>query len=78
MTNTEGGTRSWSSVAAVDVSRRNKTNTLEIRLETDEGIQSALTNEEIERLLRRLKIGNSDFTSLQACPERKMCYISPW
>ena len=30
-----------------------------------------LSNEEIERLLRRLRIGPNDFTSVQACPERR-------
>ena len=69
-------TRSWSSVASLNLSRRNKTNTLEVRLET-EGVQCSLNHEEIERLLRRLKIGVSDFTSLQACPERKnVIYIT--
>ena len=63
--------KSWSSVAAVNVSSRNTTNTLEIRLETEQGVQSSLSVEEIERLLRRLSIRSNDFTSLQACPERK-------
>ena len=67
-----GPTQSWSSVVSVNVSQRNKTNTREIRLEADEGVQCSLNNEEIERLLRRLRIGSDDFTSVvQACPERK-------
>ena len=66
-----GPPRSWSSVASLNVSQRNHTNTLEIRLETEDGVQCALSNEEIERLLRRLNIGASDFTSVQACPERR-------
>ena len=72
-----GAPRSWSDVASISLSARNKTNTLEIRLETEQGVQNSLTNEEIERLLRRLKIGSTDFTSLQACPERKnVVYIT--
>ena len=66
-----GPPRSWSSVASLNVSQRNHTNTLEIRLETEDGVQCALSNEEIERLLRRLNIGASDFTSVQAYPERR-------
>ena len=70
-------TQSWSSIVSVNVSQRNKTNTLEIRLEADEGVQCSLNNEEIERLLRRLRIGSDDFTSVQACPERKnVVYIT--
>ena len=76
----EGNTslpRSWSSVASYNLSQRNKTNTLEVRLETEEGILCSLNNEEIERLLRRLKLASSDFTSVQACPERKnVVYIT--
>ena len=76
-TDANSAPRTWSSVAAVNVARRNKTNTLEVRLETEEGIQSSLSNEEIERLLRRLKISSSDFSSLQACPERRnVVYIT--
>ena len=69
--NSNSQPKSWSSVAALNVSQRNATNTLEVRLETEDGVLCSLNNKEIERLLRRLKIGVSDFTSEQACPERK-------
>ena len=61
----------WSSIASMNTSKRNKTNTLEIRLESDEGNSFTLNTEEIERLLRRLNIKSSEFTSVQACPERR-------
>ena len=63
--------RLWSSIASLNTSRRNMTNTLEVRLENDEGVSFSLNNEEIERLLRRLNIKAKDFTSVQACPERR-------
>ena len=70
-------TKSWSSIASMNVSKRNKTNTLEIRLENDEGFGCSLKEEEIERLLRRLKIQANQFTSVQACPERRnVIYIT--
>ena len=62
---------SWSSIASMNVSKRNKTNTLEVRLEKDEGTSCMLKVEEIERLLRRLNIQANQFTSVQACPERR-------
>ena len=64
-------TKSWSSIASMNVSKRNKTKTLEVRLENDEGYGCSLKEEEIERLLRRLNIHTSQFTSVQACPERR-------
>ena len=71
-TNTTTSSRTWSSIASLNVSKRNKTNTLEIRLENDQtGTGYSLNTEEIEKLLRRLKIDASQFTSVQACPERK-------
>jgi hypothetical protein len=70
-------TKSWSSIASMNVSKRNKTNTLEVRLENDEGYGCSLKDEEIERLLRRLNIQVSQFTSVQACPERRnVVYIT--
>ena len=42
--------RSWSSIASMNTSKRNNTNTLEVRLESDEGNGCSLNNEEIERL----------------------------
>ena len=63
--------RSWSSVASLNIARRNKTNTIEVRLENEESRGCTLNVEEIQRLLQRLKIKASDFTSVQACPERK-------
>ena len=70
-------TKSWSSIASMNVSKRNKTNTLEVRLENDEGYGFSLKDEEIERLLRRLNIQVSQFTSVQACPERRnVVYIT--
>ena len=72
-----GTNRSWSSIASLNISKRNKTNTLEIRLENDQGNSCSLDLEDIERLLRRLKISSNHFTSLQACPERKnVVYIT--
>ena len=64
-------TKTWSSIASMNISKRNKTNTLEIRLENDEGGACSLKDDEIERLLRRLNIQASQFTSVQACPERR-------
>ena len=70
--NTTSPSRTWSSIASLNISKRNKTNTLEIRLESDEtGTGYSLNTEEIEKLLRRLNINASQFTSVQACPERK-------
>ena len=63
--------KSWSSIASLNISKRNKTNSLEVRLENDEGKGCFLNNEEIERLLRRLNIQANQFTSVQACPERR-------
>ena len=69
--------KSWSSIASMNISKRNKTNTLEVRLENDEGNGCSLNEEEIERLLRRLKIQSNQFTSVQACPERRnVVYIT--
>ena len=63
--------KSWSSIASMNISKRNKTNTLEVRLENDEGNGCSLKEDEIERLLRRLNINSTQFTSVQACPERR-------
>ena len=69
--------KSWSSIASLNISKRNKTNTMEIRLENEQGTSCSLNTEEIERLLRRLKIDSKQFTSVQACPERKnVVYIT--
>ena len=74
---TTSTSKSWSSIASLNTSKRNKTNTLEIRLENDQGSNCSLNAEEIERLLRRLKIDSNHFTSVQACPERKnVVYIT--
>ena len=75
--NTTMSSRTWSSIASLNVSKRNKTNTLEIRLENDQTITGcSLNTDEIEKLLRRLKIDVSQFTSVQACPERnKNAYV---
>ena len=62
--------KAWSSIASMNISKRNKTNTLEIRLESDQTGGCSLNSEEIERLFRRLNIGRDQFTSCQACPER--------
>ena len=70
-------TKSWSSIASLNISKRNKTNSLEVRLENDEGKGCFLNDEEIERLLRRLNIKANQFTSVQACPERRnVVYIT--
>ena len=61
----------WANIASMNVSKRKKTNTLEVRLETEKGVSCSLNTEEIERLLRRLQINSSQFFAVQACPERK-------
>ena len=69
--------KSWSAVASMNRAKRNKTNTLEVRLENDEKRGCFLNNEEVEGLLRRLKIQSSQFTCVQACPERRnVVYIT--
>ena len=40
--------RSWSSVASLNIARRNKTNTIEVRLENEESRGCTLTVEEIQ------------------------------
>ena len=55
--------KTWSSIASLNISKRNKTNTLEVHLENDERVGFSLNNEEIERLLRRLDIKANQFTS---------------
>ena len=71
------GNRNWASIASLNISRRQKTNTLEVRLENETGSGSSLNTEEIERLLRRLKVNPSQFSMIQACPERKnVVYIT--
>ena len=70
-------TKSWSAIAKMNTSNRNQTNTLEVRLENDENKGCTLNCEEIERLLKRLKLQTSQFTSVQACPERRnVVYIT--
>ena len=70
-------TKSWSAIAKMNTSNRNQTNTLEVRLENDENKGCTLNCEEIERLLIRLKLQTSQFTSVQACPERRnVVYIT--
>ena len=64
-------TKSWSAIASMNTSKRNNTNTLEIRLENEEKKGCTLNTEEIERLLKRLKLQIGQFTSVQACPERR-------
>ena len=69
--------KSWSAVASMNCAKRNKTNTLEVRLENDEKRGCFLNNEEVEGLLRRLNIQSSQFTCVQACPERRnVVYIT--
>ena len=43
--------KSWAAVASMNKSKRNQTNTLEVRLENDEKKGCTLNTEEIERLL---------------------------
>ena len=70
-------TKSWSAIAKMNTSKRKQTNTLEVRLENDERKGCTLNIEEIERLLTRLKIQSNQFTSVQACPERRnVVYIT--
>ena len=69
--------KGWASIASMNVAQRKKTNTLEIRLESDRGVSCTLNTEEIERLLRRLQVNSSQFSCVQACPERKnVVYIT--
>ena len=56
--------RNWASIASLNISRRQKTNTLEIRLENETGSGSSLNTEEIERLLKRLKVNPSQFSMI--------------
>ena len=58
------GDRSWASIASRNISRRQKTNTLGIRLENETGSRSSLNTEEIERLLKRLKVNPSQFSMI--------------
>ena len=51
MAGSGGDTKSWSAVASMNISKRNQTNTLEVRLENDEKKGCTLNTEEIERLL---------------------------
>ena len=44
---------------------------MEVRLENDEKKGCTLNNEEITGLLKRLKIQSTQFTCVQACPERR-------
>ena len=76
--NTKNNTfKSWATIASMNTSNRKETNTLEVRLENDERKGTTLNNEEIERLLKRLNILTSQFTCVQACPERRnVVYIT--
>ena len=50
---------------------------MEVRRENDERKGFTLNNEEIENLLNRLNILSNQFTSVQACPERRnVVYIT--
>ena len=67
----------WANIASLNISKRKKTNTLEVRLENETGTGCSLNVEEIERLLRRLRISSNQFSMVQACPERKnVVYIT--
>ena len=45
-------TKSWSTITKMNTSKRNQTNTLEVRLENDENKGCTLNCEEIEGLLK--------------------------
>ena len=67
----------WANITSLNISKRRKTNTLEVRLDKEQGAGFSLNSEEIERLLRRLKVNSSQFSMVQACPERKnVVYIT--
>ena len=73
----DGARGVWASIASLNISKRRKTNTLEIRLENEAGSGCTLNSDEIERLLRRLRVNSSQFSLVQACPERKnVVYIT--
>ena len=65
----QGTGPSYSSIASINTSTRNKKNILEIKLEKQEGANFSLKMEEIENLLKRLNIDASHFTGVSACPE---------
>ena len=43
--------KGWATIASMNIAQRKKTNTLEIRLESDRGVSCTLNTDEIERLL---------------------------
>ena len=61
----------YSNIAAINTSVREKNNILEVRLEKQNGASFNLSVEEIESLLKRLHIDSSHFTGVSACPEGK-------
>ena len=62
---------SYSSIAAINTSVRNKKNILEVRLEKLDQSRFSLTQSEIEILLRRLDIDSLQLIGVSACPEGK-------
>ena len=62
---------SYSSIAAINTSVRNKKNIFEVRLEKLEKSRFNLTQSEIEVLLKRLDIDSSQLIGVSACPEGK-------
>jgi hypothetical protein len=80
---TQGGgdstrtTPTYSSITSINTSVRDKKNILEVRLEKQQGSSFNLSMEETESLLTRLKIDQSHFIGVSACPEgRPVVYIT--
>ena len=63
------GGPTYSSIASINTSVRDKKNILEVKLEKQEGAKFSLTMPEIESLLKRLNIDSSHFEGVSACPE---------
>ena len=65
------GSPTYSNIASINTSVREKKNILEVRLEKQQGSSFNLSAEEIENLLKRLYIDGSHFLGVSACPEGK-------
>ena len=61
--------QTYSSIASINTSVRDKKNILEVKLEKQEGTRFILTQEETENLLRRLDIQSSQLVGASVCPE---------
>ena len=69
--------KSYSGIAAINTSVRDKKNVLEVRLERSEGARFNLSMVETEGLLRKLGIDENHFGGVSSCPEGKgVVYIT--